>query len=299
MNGAVPHVTVLVCTFRRPAMLRRLLADIDRQRTDDRFTVSVIVVDNDRSESAKEACCTFRRNGRTPLEYFVEPEQNIALARNRAIESACGDLVALIDDDEIPRDDWLLSHYSTLVALDADGVLGPVNPRYELNPPPKWLVRAGFYERPQHETGTLLNWTQTRTGNCLLRRHVFNAPSNRFRPDFGMGGEDRELFRRLIGQGFRFHWCAEAAVEESVPAARCRRSFLMRRALLRGTIPQFTYIDFVKSLAAVPLYTVGLPFSQLAGHHWFMLCLVKDCDHIGRLFAMLGVKLIKDKYVVE
>ena len=95
----------------------------------------------------------------------------------------------------------------------------------------------------------------------MLRRAIFDNGENLFKREFGSGGEDRDFFRRMIAKGLRFVWCAEAPVYESVPAERCRRSFMLRRALLRGQLPHFTGIDFLKSLFAVPLYTASLPSS--------------------------------------
>ncbi len=120
-----------------------------------------------------------------------------------------------------------------------------------------------------------------------------------FRREFGSGGEDRDFFRRMIDKGFRFVWCAEAPVFEAVTSARCKRSFMLRRALLRGQLPHFTKYDLAKSLVAVPLYTMTLPFLLLSRHHLFMKYLIKNFDHIGRLLAFCGIYLIKEKYVVE
>jgi len=228
--------------------------------------------------------------------YHIEPEQNIALARNTAIAHATGDAIAFIDDDEIPGPRWLLELYNARDEFRADGVLGPVIPVYEVSPP-RWVVRGKFHERPTHKTGELLHWTKTRTGNVLLGRDLFAVPENMFRREFGSGGEDRDFFKRMIATGRRFVWCAEAPVYESVTADRCTRSSMLKRALLRGQLPHFTLADFVRSLLAVPLYTAALPILLIVGHHLFMKYLVKDCDHIGRLLSFLGVSLIKERYV--
>ncbi len=120
-----------------------------------------------------------------------------------------------------------------------------------------------------------------------------------FNPEFGMGGEDRDFFRRMIDKGFRFIWCDEAPVYESVSAVRCKRSFMLKRALLRGKIPHFSLLDIVKSLVAIPLYSSILPILILLGHHRFMKYLIKDFDHIGRILAFCGIDVIKQKYVTE
>ena len=41
------------------------------------------------------------------VAYRVEPQQNIALARNAAITHATGDFIAFFDDDQLPIKQWL------------------------------------------------------------------------------------------------------------------------------------------------------------------------------------------------
>ena len=48
------------------------------------------------------------------MTYAVEPERNIALARNRALSLARGEKLAFIDDDEMASPFWL----STLLAAE-------------------------------------------------------------------------------------------------------------------------------------------------------------------------------------
>ena len=48
------HICVCICTYRRPKLLTRLLSQLQNQTTDHIFTYSVVVVDNDYSESAKK-----------------------------------------------------------------------------------------------------------------------------------------------------------------------------------------------------------------------------------------------------
>jgi len=276
--------------------LRQLLEALAAQQSTGLFTFDIIVVDNDRSETARPVCEAFQAISRLPLEYDVEPIQNIALARNRAVGHATGDYVAFIDDDEIPDDTWLLRLFEACERFQSDGVLGPVRPFYE-EEPPAWVLKGKFHERSEHPTGRELRWDQARTGNVLLRREVLGATQAPFDADFGMGGEDREFFKQAISRGCRFVWCAEAPVRELVPIARCRRSFMLKRALLRGTIPQHGLADVLRSIVAVPLYTMFLPVAFVLGQHTFMTYLVKDCDHIGRLLALAGVRVIKEKYV--
>jgi succinoglycan biosynthesis protein ExoM len=298
MKKPCPEITVCICTFKRPDALRRLLVAVSKQVTHDLFSFNIVVVDNDQNRSAEAVCDRFRSLSTVPLDYHVEPEQNIALARNKAVANARGEYVALIDDDELPGGDWLLNLFEACSKFEVDGVLGPVLPAYERDTP-AWVVKGGFYERPLHETGTILDWQETRTGNALVRKAVFAEMPEPFKSSFGMGGEDRDFFRRVIARGCRFAWSAEAPVYEAVPLTRCTRSFMLRRALLRGTIPHFRYTDLMKSIMAIPFYTALLPVVMWTGQHNFMKYLIKNCDHIGRVLAFCGITVIKQKYVVE
>lgn len=289
------HISICICTFRRPDMLLGLLKAVQRQRTDGLFTHSVIVVDNDEQESARPTAMAF-----AGLTYAVEPRQNIALARNRAIAKASGDYVALIDDDELPGDTWLLELYGALQTTKVDGVLAPVLPRFAQEPP-AWVVKGRFFDRPAPPTGHLLRWTDTRSGNALLRRAVFDKTLDWFDPALGSGGEDRDFFKRKIGQGFVFAWTNDAAVYEWVPPMRWSRAFLMKRALLRGKMSlrasENVGFSVAKSATALLAYALALPVAPLLGNHAVMNCLVRACDHLGKVLAFIGFSPVREGYV--
>src|SRR3954468_12143650 len=97
-----PHLCVCICTYKRLPFLRRLLAELDTQETDGLFTYSVVIADNDRDESARRVVDERTVTSTLQVSYCVEPRQNIALTRNKAIEHAHGDFIAFIDDDEWP-----------------------------------------------------------------------------------------------------------------------------------------------------------------------------------------------------
>jgi len=301
MTESLPHISVCICTFRRPHLLGGLLHEVACQETNASFTYSVTIVDNDVLRSSREVVGEFQKISPLRITYDVEPEQNIALARNRALANAEGDFIAFIDDDEMPAMDWLIKLFRTCQAHQVDGVLGPVLPRFERNPP-TWVKKGGFCDRPTHTTGFKINWHEGRTGNLLIRRGTLRALNPVFRPEFGSGGEDRDFFRRMIERGRVFVWCNEAVVYEWVPSLRWKRSFLMRRALLRGkmALKQHRGVgDLAKSVLAVIGYTLALPILFVVGHHLFMKYLIKTCDHSGKLLAFMGLDPIQEKYVTE
>jgi glycosyltransferase involved in cell wall biosynthesis len=281
-------------------MLGRLLAELAGQDTGGLFTYSVVVADNDREGSAQRLVRDAAARSGIPVQYCVEPQQNIARTRNRAIAHAAGDLVAFIDDDEFPTSRWLRTLFEAC-GDGISGVLGPVTPHFE-TPPPSWVVDGRFYERPTYPTGFVIDWRKGRTGNVLLKRQLFAGAEPPFRPEF-LTGEDQDFFRRMIERGHVFTWCNEAVAYEVVPPSRWNRRFMMKRALLRGAVslihPAAGASLILKSLVAVPAYALTLPFALCAGQGAFMSCLVRLCDHAGRLLASIGIRPIAEPYVTE
>lgn len=292
----MPHITVCVCTYQRPVLLERLLRAVALQESKGAFSFSVVVADNDAAGSGRATADQCAAECGLEIRYTLEPRKNIAHARNLAVAKARGDFVAFIDDDEFPVKDWLWNLFQVCERHQVVGVLGPVKPHFD-EPPPAWVVKGGFYDRPTHPTGFEMPWPECRTGNVLLRRAILgdgrNPSALPFRPEFGTGGEDQDFFRRMIAQGHRFLWCDEAVAYEVVPPARWSRRFMLSRALLRGknSFRQGGHRarNLAKALAAVPLYTIALPVLFVAGHHHFMKYLVKLVDHAGRLLAAAGL----------
>lgn len=296
-----PHICVCICTFKRPDLLKRSLEAVSAQETAGLFTYSVVIVDNDAAESGHAVVSALRAGSTVPLNYCVEPRQSIALARNKAVENATGDLFAFLDDDEVPISEWLLTLFKTLRTYKVDGVLGPVKPLFS-DGVPTWLVKSKLYDRPTYPTGFVIDWRKGRTGNVLLKKEIFTGAEQPFRPQFRVG-EDQDFFRRMIEQGHIFIWCDEAVAYETVPPIRWRRSFLLRRALLRGCSSllhsRSGVRDIAKSVIAVPAYTVILPFSLILGQSRFMTYLVRLFDHLGKLLALIGIHPVKEGYVTE
>lgn len=297
--GQRPHVSVCICTYRRPLLLKRLLEDLSDQDTGDLFSFSVVICDNDEGESAKEVIVEARTTYPVPMKYCVEPRQNIALARNRVVENADGEFLAFIDDDEFPAHNWLLKLFTTCIEYKVDGVLGPVLRHFD-DDPPVWLRKSRFYVRRVNPTGMLVDWHEARTGNVLLKSEVIGDDAAPFRPEF-RAGEDQDFFRRKISEGRRFIWCADAEAFEVVPPARWKRMYLIRKALLRGATAGLhcNAIGIVKSVIAVPLYALAMPFTLLFGQHYAMTLLVKLCDHLGKLLILMGINPIREQYVSE
>jgi succinoglycan biosynthesis protein ExoM len=255
MAPALNTVDICIATFRRPAMLAVLL---DALALQERRGVAprIIVIDNDLAGTARPAVEEFAAAGALPVLYQIEPLQNIALARNRALRLSDADAIVFIDDDETPCRGWLAALLDCAERTGADVVFGPVDSILPADAP-EWA--HAVFRKPSRATGEAMPYGGA--GNVLLRRSVL-APLQQqkqapqwFDPSFGLtGGEDTDWFYRLHLAGKRLVWCNEAAASEPVPQARLQLDWARRRAFRGGQ----TYYRVV-----VRRYTRG------AGALWF------------------------------
>ncbi len=295
-----PHgISVCICTYKRPQLLERLLGCLLRQSFPGKNEWEIIVVDNDKNESARDVVEKFAGKTGINIRYYCELQQNISLARNRAVREAGHDLIAFIDDDEFPAPDWLKNMVEFFDRHECDGVLGPVKPVYAV-PPPDWIIKSKLLERPEHRSGYPIRAKDMRTGNALLKKELFSLDPFPFDPAFGLtGGEDVNFFERMTERGYKFLWCQEAVVYETVPPERLTLEYQLRRALCRGKsralMTPFLSLSSLKSLLAIILYFLILPASFLAGRHRFNIYLIKLFDHLGKLTAYSGLNPVKTR----
>ena len=229
------RVTIAVPTYRRPDDLRVLLPMLAAHRAQvagqagGRYAVDLLVVDNDPDQSAAGVV-----DASPGVRYVTEPTPGIAAVRNRALQEASGSrLLAFIDDDERPGEDWLQHLVDTWRVTGAAAVCGRVLTEYagELDP---WLRAGDFFFRRSLPTGTAL--AVAATGNLLLDVEQVHASGLRFDTSLGLaGGEDTLFSRMLVRAGRRIVFCDESTVVDQVPAERMTRAWVLRRAWSSGS----------------------------------------------------------------
>jgi len=286
---------VCVATCRRPEGLARLLASLGRQTLPPALRVEIVVVD-DHGDPEVERIARKFDGAPHPVRVAVEGAHNVARARNRALREACGRLVAFVDDDEEAEPGWLGALWRTLEAGGADVVFGPVLP-VPVGSDPSGGLPASFFARRRHPTGTRVGLADARTGNCLaarslLLRHGFDAEYGR------SGGEDADLFGRLLRDGARFVWCDEALVSERMPPERRRPGWILRRAFRGGCVHtrielhrrgRAAWRGLPRALAAWLVLAAALPFARLAGPGPALRVARRAAVQAGHLWAFAGL----------
>lgn len=237
-DSTLAVVDVLICTYRRPALLLKTLAGIERCAAAV-GKVRAVVVDNDDQQSARDATLQWARDAAIDVTYLSQPVQNIALTRNMALDNATAPWIALIDDDEVPDTNWLSALLDAARQFEADVVFAPVIAEFDPGAP-AWATQGTIFQRRRFSTGTVIALKEARTGNVLLRRARLAQDAFRFDPALGLsGGEDSEFFSRLSAAQYRMVWCDEACVREWTPPSRTTLGWVLKRAFRVGSVEAF------------------------------------------------------------
>ncbi len=238
-------IAICACTFRRPEGLRRLLDGLAEQRfsREPAPPLSVVIADNEGSDTARSLCEAFARRTAIPVAYTVEPRRGIPFARNACLDRlpAESEFFAMIDDDEIPEPDWLDALLRVQQATGADVVQGAVVPEFPAATP-AWVRDGGFFGWPSQPLAAAPEPLRDQqaipsaaTNNVLVRTQTVRKIGLRFDPRVGLRGwDDAVFFRTLRAHGARLVFAAEARVREIVPTERTTLRYLARVQYRQG-----------------------------------------------------------------
>jgi glycosyltransferase involved in cell wall biosynthesis len=221
----------------------------------DRISLSVIVCDNSPEAGARSLVETFPID--YPLTYVHEPKPGVANARNHAVGVCESSYVAFLDDDEEALPDWISNMVKVRERFAADVVFGPVHARLA-DPASRYdSYFASFFSRHgASESEVLLSYYGC--GNSLVSRKCMEGPQPFSTELNDFGGEDDQLFHRLMQEGARFAWAADAFVYEDVPLSRKRLSYTLRRAFNFGQGPSYTAAKSGKTWSVLAWMVKGL-----------------------------------------
>jgi glycosyltransferase involved in cell wall biosynthesis len=111
----MPHVSVIIPTYNRAAMLRECLQSVQVQTYRD---FEIIVIDDGSTDDTRATAESFAR-----VRYFYQENRGVAAARNYGIKLARGEYIAFLDSDDL----WLPPHLQLTVSfLDAHPQIGMV-----------------------------------------------------------------------------------------------------------------------------------------------------------------------------
>jgi glycosyltransferase involved in cell wall biosynthesis len=149
------RVAVCISTFHRPDGLEAVLRSLGGLTFAGRAPeLTIVVVNNDPEDGdPADVCARVRAGCPHDIVLLAEPKRGLSPPRNRAMTHAIEthDFIAYIDDDSTATPTWLAALLDVQRAHDADGVSGPVEPRFDAHPP-AWILHGGFFARADRPT---------------------------------------------------------------------------------------------------------------------------------------------------
>ncbi len=200
-------ISVVVCTRRRPQLLREALESLRRL---DPAPLEIVVVDNDPGANGLRALVE-----EAGARYVREDRRGLNHARAAGLRGARGELIAFTDDDCRVPPDWLRALPEHFADPTVGAVTGPGFP-YEFE-----TVYQFHRERvaafPQSLRLRRFDWTNVwavhsgRVGagaNMVLRRDAVSAAGDLFPPELDVGtrtrsGGDLYALYRILASGLR------------------------------------------------------------------------------------------------
>jgi succinoglycan biosynthesis protein ExoM len=294
-----------IVTFRRPVRLARLLrqmAELDWARFGR--TAEILVVDNDPVQTARAVVEAHAPRMPVPLRWLWVAEQNIARARNHALQACRTPTCVFLDDDTALESGFLANLRRAWEALDGRCTGALCNLRYEFEiAPPRWLRDShaalgahSLFGARRFADGPLTTARGFGANGLVLRRAALAADALAFDERLGAtGGEDTELFLRAKRRGHVFWFLKDVGIIEMVPPARMRLSYLastsFRRAsnsfpMLERVLPRplFALKSLVLAAGWTLVLTAVAPFSRSR----LVWALLRTSARLGWLAGALG-----------
>jgi len=187
-SSGCPKVSIVIPVYNEASRLKGVLTSLKKQEYPADL-YEVIVVDNGSSDQSPQVA---REMEGVRLLFEIEKLGSPYSARNRGIEAADGEILAILDATCRPVQHWLRSGIETMLREDADLVGGNVEFEYGEEVTPGKIFDAlhnvkmkEYVEERQVAT----------TGNLFVRREVF---------------EERGLFPEGIRSGGDLRWTGGA-----------------------------------------------------------------------------------------
>lgn len=220
-----PHITVVICTRNRPEQLRYALNSVLALRYP---SFNVVIVDNASDDDATVRYVGSLNDSRLTL--VTERRPGLAVARNTGLRASVGELVAFTDDDVVVDSDWCDwlarsfaadSRVACVTGLVPSGELRTATQKYfeqrvhwancleqrtfDLQAPP---VNSRLFPFRVGDYGTGANFAVRR--DVLFHIGGFDEALGVGSPTGG--GEDIDLFVRIIAKGYKLQYEPSAIV---------------------------------------------------------------------------------------
>ena len=232
-------ITIAVCTWNRARLLEQTLNSFTQLQVPTGLEWEVVVINNNSPDGTAAVLESFVE--KLPLRHFLETQQGIAFARNRAAREARGEVVLWTDDDVRVTPHWLAGYADAFARHPECGFFGgPVELSFE-GDPPGWLLEGldsigGALGRVRIPGDLRIGEGPQLPFNCnmAVRRelHIAMPYDTRYGRVAGalVSGEETVFLRELLARDVKGRWLSDVPVLHAVPVERQSVKYL-RKAL--------------------------------------------------------------------
>jgi glycosyltransferase involved in cell wall biosynthesis len=238
-------LSVIVCTYNRCRLLEGNLEALARQVTPPELNWEVVIVDNNCTDNTADVVNEALRKFSVPLCRVVETKQGLSNARNCGIAVAHGRYLVFTDDDTRPLPHWVEAIWQTFEQEHCDAVAGRVELDWPL-PRPKWLIDDLLSSLAHADYGPAMRPLSTPQqpplgANMAFTRAVFDRVGN-FDPSLGrigkklLGGEETDLYERVLAAEFKVLYQPRAVIRHAVEAERVDKTYFRKLYYYGGQV---------------------------------------------------------------
>jgi glycosyltransferase involved in cell wall biosynthesis len=147
------NLTLAIPTYNSENRLATLLEKLKNQTFEENINWEIVIIDNNSKDNTARVIENYQKtwNIEIPLRYFLEKQQGAAFARLRAVKEARGEIIAFLDDDNLPASDWVAQAYTFGQKHPQAGVWsGQIHGEYEVKPPHNFERIQAFMAIREH-----------------------------------------------------------------------------------------------------------------------------------------------------
>jgi glycosyltransferase involved in cell wall biosynthesis len=254
-------ISVIIPTFNRLPWLQECLTNLNSQDCDGRF--EVIVIDDGSTDGTNDYLKQSINNFTFRLLLLTQNNRGPAAARNYGINTADGGILAFLDDDSIPHQNWLIEIISSFRKLPA--IYAVVKGRTKMH------GYSTFGAFMQHHFDDSDSWI---TNNIAYRKEVFDKVGLFDEKNFTLAAwEDLDLGYRIQRGGFKRYYNQKAVVYHP-------RENNLNQLKNKYRINGYGFYQFInKWIHLDPIFTSKIIFWELINIH-YILPFIKDINYV-------------------
>jgi glycosyltransferase involved in cell wall biosynthesis len=237
-------ITVVIPTYNGAKRLPVVLQKLRSQHHSSALRWEIIVCDNNSTDETAQVVRQYQQTwpAHAPLRYCFAAEQGAAFARQHAVESARGELIAFLDDDNLPESDWVEQVYQFGQRYPQAGVFGSqIHGKFEGELPEGFdriacflaIIERGDKPHCYEPKSKIL---PPAAGLAVRREAWLKAVPKRLflnnkGKEAGLASEDLEAILHIQKSGWQVWYNPDMVVNHDIPNSRLKEDYL--RTLIR------------------------------------------------------------------